>query len=64
MNNSSTTELQLLEMVRRNPTMTIAQMAANLGVGTRQAERLVASLKEDGRLIRMGARRNGRWEVR
>lgn len=66
-NNSSKSEEmreQLLSLVRTSPTITIAQMADELGVGKRQAERLVASLKAEGRLVRLGAKRNGRWEAR
>lgn len=55
---------RLLELVRHNPAITIAQMAQDLGIGKRHAERLVADLKAEGRLVRVGARRNGHWEVR
>ena len=54
---------ELLALVRENPTMTVAQMGEALGVSRRQAERLVAALKAAGRLVRVGASRNGRWEV-
>lgn len=54
----------LISLVRQNPTMTMAQISEVLGVSKRQVERLVASLKGEGRLARVGARRNGRWEVR
>ncbi len=54
----------LLSLARENPTITMMQMAQVLGISKRQVERIVASLKADGRLARVGARRNGRWEVR
>lgn len=54
----------LLGLVRKNPTITMAQMADELRISKRQVERLVADLKEQGRLVRIGARRNGRWEVK
>ncbi|OFR21736.1 cell filamentation protein Fic [Atopobium sp. HMSC064B08] len=55
---------RLLLLVRKNPSMTVKQMASELGVSIRQAERIVSSLKQDKKLIRIGANRNGRWEVR
>lgn len=55
---------RLLSLVRDNPNMTVKQMASELGISTRQAERIVSSLKQEGKLVRIGANRNGRWEVR
>lgn len=54
---------RLLSLIRENPTITMAQMADELKISKRQIERLVADLKERGKLARIGARRNGRWEV-
>ncbi len=53
----------LLDLVRKNPTITMAQMADELKMSQRQVERWIADLKEQGKLVRVGARRNGRWEV-
>ena len=55
---------QLLLLVSGNPSITVKQMAPELGISTRQAERIVSSLKQEGKLVRIGANRNGRWEVR
>ena len=55
---------RMLALFRSNPSMTVAQVADALDISKRQAERLVASLKADGRLARIGANRNGCWEVR
>ena len=55
---------RLLLLVRKNPSMTVKQMASELGISIRQAERIVSSLKQDKKLVRIGANRNGRWEVR
>lgn len=54
----------LLALIRENPTMTTEQMAVALNVTRRQVERLVSDLKKDARLARIGANRNGRWEVK
>lgn len=55
---------RLLSLIRENPTITMTQMADELKMSKRQVERLVADLKEQGKLVRIGARRNGRWEVK
>lgn len=62
-NEATKTQVKLLALIRENPSITISQMAGKLDVSTRQAERLVAELKKQGRLVRIGAKRNGRWEV-
>lgn len=54
---------RLLDLIGKNPTITMVQMADELKMSKRQIERLVAELKEQGKLARIGARRNGRWEV-
>lgn len=62
-NEATKTQVKLLALIRENPSITISHMAGKLDVSTRQAERLVAELKKQGRLVRIGAKRNGRWEV-
>lgn len=64
MNEAQARREQLIALVSANPSITIRQMASSLGIGIRQAERIVASLKVEGRLARVGASRNGHWEVR
>ncbi|MBY4798227.1 Fic family protein [Collinsella sp. AGMB00827] len=63
-NDAAAMHERLLLLVHENPSITVKQMASELGISTRQAERIVSSLKRDGKLIRIGANRNGRWEVR
>ena len=43
--------------------MTIAGLARRLGVTTRSIERHLHTLQAAGRLRRIGARRNGQWDV-
>ena len=57
------TEDKMLELLKRQPEMTAAGAAAFLGVSVRQAERVIAALKADGKLVRIGTNRGGRWEV-
>lgn len=63
-NEAEATRERLLSLVRDNSSMTVKQMASELGISTRQAERIVSSLKREGKIVRIGANRNGRWEVR
>ena len=57
------TEDKMLELLKRQPEMTAAGAAAFLGISVRQVERVIAALKADGKLVRIGANRGGRWEV-
>lgn len=59
----ASTEDKMLELLKRQPEMTAAGAAAFLGVSVRQAERVIAALKADGKLVRIGANRGGRWKV-
>ncbi len=53
-----------LAFLAENPRATVAQLAGHLGVGRATADRLLASLRADGRLERSGSRRSGSWVVR
>lgn len=54
---------RVFEFFKENPNANINQLADRLGCSKRSAERLVAELKEDGRLFREGSARAGRWRV-
>ena len=56
-------ELRVLDYFSSNPKGTVAGLASALGISKRSAERLVAALKSDGRLVRKGSPRAGTWEV-
>lgn len=56
-------EEQLLALLRQDGHMTIPRMAERLGIGERQVRRLLASLKDQGRLRREGSSKSGRWVV-
>lgn len=53
----------LLRLLAANPTLSIAQMAEELGVSRPTIDRTIASLRAAGRLSREGSRRAGRWVV-
>lgn len=54
---------KVLLLLKDNPEMTAKKLAEILNVSGRQIERIIASLKKDGRLERIGANRNGSWKV-
>ncbi|WP_241157346.1 Fic family protein [Adlercreutzia sp. ZJ242] len=63
----SSRELNLenaLAYFRAHPAGSVSALAVKLGCSKRSAERLVAELKKDGRLIREGSTRSGTWRVR
>lgn len=56
-------ELKVLGLIRSNPHITAVKLAKELSVSARQAERIVASLKDKKVIVRRGANRNGWWEI-
>lgn len=56
-------ERRALDYFRENPAGTISGLSAVLGMPQRSAERLVARLKGDGKLVRNGSPRSGSWTV-
>ena len=61
--NVGTNEKKVLALLRQDSRLTARVLASTLGLSERQVERIIASLKKDGRLIRHGASKNGFWEV-
>lgn len=56
-------EQMILTILRENPSLTIADIAANMSVSKRTAERAIKSLKEKNYIRREGARKKGRWII-
>lgn len=54
---------KILALLKDNPKMTAKQLASTLNLSVRQVERAIAALKENGRLERIGANKNGSWRV-
>lgn len=61
--NVMTNEEKLLELLRQDGHLTAKVLASSLGLTQRQVERMLASLKQAGKVIRHGATKNGYWEV-
>ena len=56
-------EEKVLVLLKDNSTMTAKQLASTLNLSERQIERTIATLKEAGRLERVGANKNGSWHM-
>ena len=61
--NVGTNEEKVLALLRQDGRLTARVLASTLGVTERQIERIMASLKKQGCLVRQGASKNGYWEV-
>ena len=61
--NVVTNEEKVLSLLRQDGTLTADMLAKSIGVTLRQAQRILSKLKEEGRLLRHGANKNGFWEV-
>jgi len=56
-------EQRVLDLLAADLSLTAARIAEQLGISTRQAERLLAALKQKNLIRRKGADRNGHWEI-
>lgn len=61
--NVVTNEDKLLSMLRQDGRLTSRVLASSLGLTQRQVQQILANLKEEKRIIRHGANKNGYWEV-
>ena len=61
--NESEPESICLNLLRENPKLSAQKIADQMGLSSRQVERLLAKLKKDGRIERIGAAKNGYWKI-
>lgn len=61
--NGSEPESICLNILRENPRLSAQRIADQMGMSTRQVERLLAKLKKNGRIERIGAAKNGYWRI-
>lgn len=54
---------RVLESIRDNRNITTLEMVVLLGIGQTTVERAIAWLKKNGFIKRIGATKNGYWEV-
>lgn len=56
-------EQQVLDCIMAKPEASAKAISEKTGISDRQVERLIASLKGKGRLVRSGSRKTGRWII-
>ena len=54
---------KVLDLITENPHISAEVVAESLGISKRQAERLFAQLKQLSLIKRIGADKNGHWEI-
>jgi len=58
---SEKTSEKILQLIAKDPTLTISALAEALSISTRAVEMQIKQLKDEGRLKRVGGRKEGRW---
>ena len=61
--NVVTNEEKILTLLKQDASMSAGMLSVAVGITPRQAQRILARLKEKGKIIRHGATKNGYWEV-
>lgn len=59
----SNTDLKVLNKLKENPIFTREELAKELGLTTRTIQRSINKLISNGKIIRIGSRKSGYWEV-
>lgn len=62
-NSLSENEIKILGLIRSDRHMSAKRFAEEIGASPRQVERILAGLKERSVIRRVGANRNGYWEI-
>ena len=61
--NVVTNEDKVLSMLKQDGKMSATMLANSIGITQRQAQRILSKLKDEGKIMRHGANKNGYWEV-
>jgi predicted HTH transcriptional regulator len=61
--NVGTNEDKVIMLLKQDSNLTAKTIAATLGLTDRQVERILSKLKNEGKIVRHGASKNGYWEV-
>jgi predicted HTH transcriptional regulator len=61
--NVGTNEDKVIMLLSQDSKLTAKTIAATLGLTDRQVERILSKLKNEGKIVRHGASKNGYWEV-
>jgi predicted HTH transcriptional regulator len=61
--NVGTNEDKVIMLLKQDSNLTAKTIAATLDLTDRQVERILSKLKNEGKIVRHGASKNGYWEV-
>ena len=61
--NVGVNEDKIIAIIRQTPRIAVKDIAERIGLTTRQTERIIASMKKNNLIRRMGAAKNGYWEI-
>ena len=53
----------IIDMIRRNPNVTTSEMADKIGISRRSIAKMTNKLQAEGVILRVGARKDGHWEI-
>lgn len=56
--------LKIVELMRKNPSITIAELVAELGMSRSGVNKQIAKLKAEGVIEREGSDKSGQWRVK
>ncbi len=54
----------ILNLLKNNPSLSLAEVAAHLGKATSTIERAVVKLQQEGLLVHEGAKKGGSWKLK
>ena len=57
------TPVKILMLLRKNPDMTLQEVATNIGRSLSTIKKTAAKLVKEGRLRYIGSQKGGQWEV-
>lgn len=61
---NETKEARLLRLLKDNPTIKTDELAVELGISLRTIKNIIAALRKDGKLERIGGKKYGHWEIK
>ena len=56
-------ENKILNLIRKNPSVTIPEMMQKLSMSDSGIRKILRKLQQEGRVVRVGANKNGHWEI-
>lgn len=54
---------KILNLIKANPTITITQLMQELSMSDSGVRKVLRKLQQEGRVVRVGANKNGHWEI-